>query len=284
MSIKKCFANGMQIELIRSSRKRKKNEINETYQSQMGTKVIINKIQLKFNTNQWNLLFYLIHSYEEYNILLHIQQFIQEQKSLPIKLRFKVTSFNVLFGSILSGIEQFFKMNNDFVSLCCHDRSILLRCAMENAGCLGSILIIPELPFLDYPGVAQSFENNFESVLMDLNRRLRKEIDRDVTFIKLGIGMFVLSTMNCSSYTNSSLDYLQNIKDILRIQDIYGEVTWKYLLYKCDHQQAVICFANFIKSHLGINRAIIEIHQSEQHKRMVKNLIEKMDQHVTVSR
>jgi hypothetical protein len=70
----------MQIELIRSSRKRKKNPTNEPYQSQMVTKVIINKVQLRFNRNQWNLISNLIHCYEEYYILSHIQQFIQETK------------------------------------------------------------------------------------------------------------------------------------------------------------------------------------------------------------
>ncbi len=225
----------------------------------------------------------MTHCYEKYNILSHVQQFIQEQTSLPIKLRFKIGSLDTFFGSILKGIELFFELNHDFLSLCSHDRSILLRCAMENAGSFTVAFILRELPLFDYPGVTEFTENHFQSLLMTRTKHLPNEIDRDITFVKLAMAMFVFSTINCASHTNIGLDYLKNVKDILHIQDNYAEIAWRYLLYKYDHKQAVVCFNNFIKSLLVINSAIIEIHQSQQYKRMVENLIEKINQQVIVS-
>jgi hypothetical protein len=236
------------------------------------------------NADQQNLLSNLIHRYEEYNALSHIQQFIQKQTSLPIKLRFKVASIDGLFESILSGIiELFFKSNNDFLSLSSHDRSILLRCAMENARSFAAVLVFRQAQLFDQPDISKSIETIYGSIVMNLTKRLLNEVDRDITFVKLGIAMFAFSTTNCASYTNVGLDYLKNIKDILRIQNMYAEVAWKYLLYKCNHTQAVICFTNFIKSLLLVNIAVIEIHQSQHHKRMVANLIEKIDQQVTIN-
>ncbi len=234
----------------------------------------------ELNIDQSNLLLNLIDCYEEYNILSHVQQFIQEQTSLPIKLRFKTASLDTFFGSILNGIELFFKLNQNFLSLCSHDRSILLRCTMKNAGSFTAALILREVPFIYYPDITESIENN----LINLTKHLPNEIDHDIIFVKLGIAMFVFSTTNCTSYTNIDFDYLENIKDILQIQDMYAEIAWRYLLYKYDYTQAVLCFNNFIKSFLVINSTIIAIHQSEQHKRMVENLIEKINQQVTISR
>ncbi len=228
--------------------------------------------------NQWNLISNLIHCYEEHNSLVYVEQFINEQTSLPIKLRYKASSFNALSELILSGIERFFKMNNDFVSLCSDDRSILLRCAMENAGSFGSILVLRESQLFNHSDIVKSIETIYGSIVLNHTKRLLDQVDRDITFVKLGISMFVFSTMNCANYTNIGLKNFQNIKDILRIQDIYAEVTWKYLLYKYDHRQSVKCFINFIRCLLIVNKAIIEVHQAEHYKRMVENLIEKMDQ------
>ncbi len=232
------------------------------------------------NIDLYNLLLNLIHCYEEYNILSHIQKFIQEQTSLPIKLRFKTTPLDTFFGSVLNGIELFFKLNKNFISLCPHGRSVLLRCAMENAGSLTVVLILREVPFFHYPDVTESIEDN----LMNLTKYLPNEINRNITFVKLGLAMFIFSTPNCAIYTNIDLDYLKNIKDISRIQDMYAEIAWKYLLCKYDYKQAVKCFMNFIKSFLVINSAIIEIHQSQQYKHMIENFIEKINQQVVISK
>lgn len=218
------------------------------------------------NIDQRNLLLNLSQYYEECNILSHIQQFIQEQNNLPIKLRYKIASLDTLFRSVLNGIESFFKLNNYFLSLCSYDRSNLLRCAMENAGSFTIALILREIPFFDYP---------------DLTKYLPNEIARDITFIQLGFAMFVFSITHCTGYSDN---VLTNMKDILRIQDLYVETTWKYLLYKYDYRQTVICFIYFTKSLLVINRTIINIHQSEQYKQIIENLIDKINQQIIINR
>jgi hypothetical protein len=217
------------------------------------------------NVDQRNLLLNLNQYYKEYNILSYIQQFIQEQIHLPIKLRYKIASLNPLFQSILNGIELFFKLNHNFLSLYSYDHSNLLRYTMENAGNITLALILREIPLFDYLDLT-------ESILINITKHLSNEIARDITFIQLGIVMFIFSTTNHTNYSDNNFVYLKNIKDILRIQDLYAEITWKYLIYKYDHTQAVICFIYLIKSFLMINRAIIKIHQSEQYQQIIENL------------
>ena len=238
---------------------------------------LLNAKHLELNLDQRNLLLSLNQYCVEHNILSYVQQFLQEQTSLPIKLRYKIASWNVLFGSILHGIGLFFKLNNNFLSLCSDDPSNLLRYAMENAGSVTVALVLREIPLFDYLEMT-------ESVSINLTKYLPKEIACDVTFIQLSIAMFVFSIMNCTGYSDNGLEQLTSRQDIFRIQGLYAEVTWKYLLYKYDHTQAVICFISFVKSLLFINHVIIEIHQSEQHKRMIGNLIEKINQQVVLNR
>jgi hypothetical protein len=154
---------------------------------------------------------------------------------------------------------------------------------MENAGSFGAVLVLRQTKLFDHPGITESVETVYGSTVSNLTLRLLDEVDRDITFVKLGIAMFAFSTNNCASYTNVGLGYLKNIKDILRIQDMYAEVAWKYLLYRYDHQQAVKCFINFIQCLFIVNTAIIATHEELNHKRMFENLIEKIDQQVTVT-
>ena len=234
--------------------------------------------------DQWNLISNLVHCYEEHSVLLYIRNYIQEQTTLPIKMRCKTAAIDKLFESILCGVGLFFKSNQDFLSLCSHDRPILLRSAMENAGTCGSILVYREVQLSDQPDMPQSIETIYGTIVKNLSKYLLDEVDRDMTFVKLGLAMFAFSTTNYSCYSTIGFDQLTNIKDILRIQNMYAEVTWKYLLYKYNYAQTVIFFTNFIKTQLLINVAINEVRQSEHHKLIMGNLTEKINQHVTINK
>lgn len=137
---------------------------------------------------------------------------------------------------------------------------------MENAGHFTAVLVSCKIPFFNYSNLTESTENILNN--------------RDIIFVKLGIIMFIFSTINCAEYNNIDLDYLKNIQNILRIQNMYAEIAWRYLPYKYDPSQAVMYFTNFIKSLLIIHSSIIEIHQSQQHKYMIQNLIQKINQRV----
>jgi hypothetical protein len=203
---------------------------------------------------------------------------MREQDNLPLKLRFKMASVNEIFAFILGGIRYFFASNRDFLSLDCHDRSVLIRYAMENAGSLGAILVLRRVPFCDNPGFVKTVEDIYGSVVMNLTKRLIDNVDPDIIFVKLGIAMFAFSTTNCASYPNVGLDHLRNIKNILRIQNRYAEVAWKYLLYRYDYEQAVKCFVNFIRCLLIVINVIVETEQAQQHRHMIKDIVEKTDQ------
>jgi hypothetical protein len=138
---------------------------------------------------------------------------------------------------------------------------------MKNAGCFTIALIVREIPLFDYSDLTESI----------LIKHLPTEIAHDRTFIQLGVVMFFFSSINHTDYSDTDYDY---IKDILRIQNFYAEITWKYLVYKYDHTKTVICFIHLIKSFVIINQAISKIHEIEQYKQMIDNLIEKINSQI----
>lgn len=202
-------------------------------------------------------------SYDEYQIFAHVKQFAQEQNSLPIKLRLKISSFDVLFRSIVHGIDLFFKLNHSFLSSAGENLSDLLHYALENAGHLTLAFIRNEIPFF-------SNSNPTESILFSLIQYLPNEILDDRTFLHLGIVLFIFSI---TDYSRTSFS---QIKDILHIQNFYVEMTWKYLISKYTINQSVMFFIHLIRSLMVVDHVIRDIHQSEEHQRLIENLLGKI--------
>lgn len=142
---------------------------------------------------------------------------------------------------------------------------------MGNAGCLTLAFVRHEIPLC--PQLDRT-----ESVLFNFIRYLPTDILDDRTFLQLGIVIFVFSINDYSEFNRNGSS------EIVRIQNFYVEITWKYLMSKYNCNQTVIFVLNLIKSLMMINHVIREIHQSEEHQRLMENLLRKIDQQLHVQR
>lgn len=278
--LKKCLDCGMQIELIRCSRqgnsrkskekkpfttnsvrrKNKRIEFFDLFQFEICN--LIDRYP-QLSQSQRDILDKLNHLYAEYQIFAHVKQFAQEQNSLPIKLRLKISSFDVLFRSIVHGIELFFKLNQSFLSSCEETLVNLHHYALEHAGHLTIAFIRNEIPFF-------SQSNRTESILFNLIHYLPHPILADRTFLHLSLIIFIFSITDYSHLDRISL------KDILHIQNIYVEMTWKYLISKYPVNQSVMFVIHLIRSFFLLDQIIREIHQLEEHQRLIENLLGKL--------
>jgi hypothetical protein len=80
---------------------------------------------------------------------------------------------------------------------------------------------------------------------LDIHLWAMKFIDPDIILVKLALSLFAFSESTYSYFPNISPD-LTNPLIILAIQNKYAEITWKYLLYRYGHYQAVRRFLNII--------------------------------------
>lgn len=243
----KCLNSGMQREMIRSSRSQPIVRLN-LVQSDLST--------LTFD--QWNLISNLSHCYDEYSGLAIGENYILQQHNLPLKYRFKSSSLVNLCRMSLQGAELLYKKNEDFLSLSLNDRSCLLENTFKYTGCLVANFMVYKVGIVNYPAFYDSMAMITHSSVVPATQRIVHRLDFDMMIIKLLLVILSFSTINLSMDSKTPSSNLSNIKEILRIQDIYIDITWRYLVYKCGFQGAVKCFSELIRCIFAVNEILVQ--------------------------
>ncbi|UJR23911.1 hypothetical protein I4U23_026883 [Adineta vaga] len=291
----KCFAIGMNREMIRSSlsqnRKGKSiNHINITSPissskkqpyEQIPTLNLLQSDQSILSIEQWNLLSNLIHSFDQYSGYSYVLNFIQEQNTLPLKLRYRYSAVSEFFTSMMNQIQCVFEKNRDFLSLSTNDRTILLRITAEYTSSIGGIFLLYQSHLFDYSLFYQSTQTIFSSNSTATIKRVIDHLDSDDTFIKLVLALLAFSTTNYTIYSGS-MSHLIDSNAILPTQNLYTEITWRYLLHKYNQNEAVVRFMNVIRCMLLVNRVIVEAHDSQQFMEIVDGIIEQSERKLYV--
>jgi hypothetical protein len=228
--------------------------------------------------NQWNLLSGLVHCFDKNSGYSFVEQFIDDQNALPIKLRFKYASVTKFFTSMLGKVQLVFEKNRDCLSLSSHDRTTLLRNTIEYNAIIGGMFLLRHARLLDDVTFFTSAEIIFHSSTMILIKRIIDRFDADDTFSKIILATLAFTSINYTVYKKNVRTNLTNIKAILPIQDMYTELAWRYLLHKYGEYQAVIRFSNLIGCLLLVNDTIVEAHESQQYAEIIESVIEQTEQ------
>ncbi|CAF1189625.1 unnamed protein product [Adineta steineri] len=288
----KCFASGMKIELIRGSRskknskkRQKKNTITKfnlpTINDQLQKSSTFNLLQFDqsiLTIEQWNILSYLFNCFDEQKQFLLINQFISEQNSLPYKFRFKCGSVRQLISLLTSKTQSLFEKNHDFYSLCTRDRSILLHRIMKYIAVINLSYIVQQTHIINYPSFNKILENLFGKTATLINKQAFTLINNfDVGFLKLAFTIICFSTIDYVIYENISGANFISVKRIMEIQDLYIELTWRYLVYEYSEQKAIVHFSSFIRFIFAVHNAIILMQNEEVFTSMIHSTIEQIE-------
>jgi hypothetical protein len=158
----------------------------------------------------------------------------------------------------------------------------LFRSTAEYTTSIGGVFTLRKYQLFDYPAFYHSAEMIFRPTAAAFTRRVIDQLDPDDTFIKLILAALAFSTSNYTVYTISNLDNLTNLKAILNVQDMYTELTWRYLLYKYGHHQAVIRFSDLIRCLFLAKYAIAEAHESKQFTEIIDSVIEQTEEKLSI--
>ncbi|CAF1327115.1 unnamed protein product [Rotaria magnacalcarata] len=294
----KCFESGMQIQMLRSSiikKNKTKRKIKETERLDILTTLNntnrtqntlnsnrLQSAQSTFSINDWNLLSNLTQCYDELGGFSLVQDFIREQNSLPPKARYKRTSVSQLILSLIGRSQLFYENNTHFISLCSHDRSILVHSSMKYIGSLGACFIIRNNDLWNNLIFYKSAENFYRFNTLAGTVRILNQLDFDSTFLKLALAILVFSTFDYTYYNNLAPVELFDIKTILHIQNIYAELAWQYLTCKYNHKQAVVSISTFIRCLFFLNDAIIDAIEIKQYKDMIDSVIQQTKKTITL--
>ncbi|CAF1053192.1 unnamed protein product [Rotaria sordida] len=297
----KCFLCGMKIEKIRSSRpkpnktNRGRNVMTNLVETtsrtlvrfnepeQLPTVNLLRSDQSTLTIDQWNLISNLSHCYDEYSGLSIGEHYIRKQNTLPLKLRFKAASLINLYQMMLEGGPLLYKNNRDFLSLSVNDRSILLRNTIRYAAGLSANFIVYQVRLMNYSAYYDAIGILSHPALIPVMKRMSKQLDFDLIVMKLFLAILPFSTIGYTVYSNSSPENLSDIKEILRIQDSYVELLWRYLLYKYNYEQAVKLFSNLIRPVFAIHAIIHKTLDIDWITDTIDSLVQQTDQTLTIT-
>ena len=231
--------------------------------------------QSLFITSEWTLFSNLIHIYQETKLLAVGQQLValgNSMESNPLIYEQRVFHF---LASIYQTSGDYLHANRDLCRLSSTDRSIILRSAADNVTCVGAIFAIHQCRLFDLDMFSKAMNKTYGERTIELHRQAAKFIDTDLVLIKLALSLFAVS--ECTSFyspSSSSSTMFTNTRAILRIQNKYAEVTWKYLLYRHGHSQAVKIFLNVTRWFLAISACMFHIQSLVKHSNDLNSLVE----------
>jgi hypothetical protein len=216
------------------------------------------------NSNLWTLL----SNYDERQLLSIAQQFNNQSNNFTLAIQF----FNCLYET--SG--TYIRSNDHLRSLSSDDRSIFLRNLTDNITCLGMAFTLSCTRLFHSRSFINISINLYGENFISTIQRILKFIDPDIILDKLTISLFAFSN-NMSLFTSPITIKPFNTLAIFRIQNIYVELTWKYLVYKYGFIQSIQRFNNLIQCLLAATMTVSNAQTIDKHTYDLQSLIEQIE-------
>lgn len=147
---------------------------------------------------------------------------------------------------------------------------------MDNITCLASVYTFAQMRLTENLSLMRCLSEIYGSMVMDYHRWLMKFAQCDSILFKLALALFsVLS--NGRVYHQDGLNDCSNVRSIVEIGDRYGEVVWKYLLYKDGHDGAVKKYMWLIRWFLALSVLVYYVRGNKRHVYDVHGMVEETE-------
>lgn len=231
--------------------------------------------------DEWNLLSNILQAYDEQNLIVRTQNALQEQLSLPPKFRSKISLAFDITSLFYTSIQPFLERLTYFHQLPSETRQMLLRNNLHGTGTFNSMFAASEAKVFDYDYYIGTCEQIYGANCM-------KEVERFIARRELNINLMKIMLVILSFSSNCSivlpdLDFdmnkslTSNSIDLIRTQDIFIVLLWKYLVYQYGFSEAVRRLDSLVKYYLDLLNRMNDI-TNQQHLDMIEDIIRKTTQ------
>jgi len=152
----------------------------------------------------------------------------------------------------------------------------MLHNVADNLSCMGCAFVMHHCHLLNLDAFSNAMITMYGKRTIDIHLWTMKFIDPDIVLIKLALSLFAFSE-NTYSYSPNISTNLTNSITILEIQNKYAEITWRYLLYRYGHYQAVKRFLNIISWLKATNILLFHVQSLVLHVNDVNSLVEQTE-------
>lgn len=205
-------------------------------------------------------------------------EYSDEQNKLPMKFRFKMSTIHELTVSVTTTAQLLFEKNSDFLSLCAHDQSILLEHSIRHTAGLGGLFIFYKAELMDCRMFFDNITTLYEQKALHNCLRCMRLLAFDFVFVKLCLVILILIPIDHTYYADTKPIYLNDGKTIFHIQNLYIELTWRYLLYRYGHRQAVLAFSNLIRTFFALDKSIAGATEVQEYNSMIETLVQQTEE------
>ena len=234
---------------------------------------LLDRDSSSLNDSQQNLLSNLIQNYPESELLSISQTIKYENDSLGI---INPSTLQSLLASFYETAGKSLRSNADIAHLESHDRSILLHTAVANATCASGQLICHHFQLTQYDRVWKHLEDIYGEIARYYKQLSVKFAESNVVIWKLSMALLVLSTNTRIFCRNVEGEY-QDITEILKIQDKYAEILWKYLLYEYGSSEAIKRYVRMIEWFLSLTVFMEHAYDVDMYVNDVESLVEQTE-------
>jgi len=225
--------------------------------------------------DEWNLLSNILHAYDENNSNYYFKSLLEQQSSLPPKLRSKSTITLDIIGFFYTTTQSFIKRIPFFNDLSIDARRAVIQHNSNTTGTFNSIFISRETNAMDSSSFVVGCCDLYGQENHDEYKKFLSKLEQNGIIFKIMLLILAFSG-NCSIValdTTENLETTASAKSLVHVQNILVTMLWKYLNYQYGFLGAIKCFNSFIKYILNILRWTEE-RSIVQHRDMVDTIVE----------
>lgn len=200
---------------------------------------------------------------------------LEYQTSLPPKLRSKSTITLDIVKFFYSSIKSFVESVPFFQDLSVDARRAVVEHNFDTTGTLNSIFLVRETCALDSVAYVTGCSTVYGYDNLAELKKYVSQLEQNGILVKLML-LITAFAANCSIVTLDPRENLATITSaisLIRVQNIFVTMLWKYLIYQYGDLGAVRWFNSSIKYILNILRWTNEKHTPE-HWEMVDNVVQ----------
>lgn len=226
----------------------------------------------------------MINTYDEHNPSKAIRTELHQLALLPPKLRLKRSEIYNIVGQFFTTIQSLIKLSPDFHRLSLEARRTLTKHNLDSVGALNGIFLCRELNLYRDEIFFDSCNLYYGPNHMMNCVRTSDKCDSNGSLIKILLFIMICSS-NCSIATfdtDETMKTMEQTRDLIRFQDIYANILWKYLVYLYGYDHAVLRMASLVKNMLDVMLMLDMMPTNEKHQHMVDAIVMETEKNLLI--
>ncbi|CAF3219982.1 unnamed protein product [Rotaria sp. Silwood2] len=275
----KCLAVGMKSDLIRKADlTREKQKSGKSKTEEIAVVAIPQQSALDrppdgdlfLNASDWTLISNIVHAFDTFSPVSEVRRTIENSTTSASNIQYDISQSLNLMSSFYNSLQSFISSTPDFKVLTLDEQRSLFQRNMLGLLCVGGMYLMRESGIFDKP------EN--ESVMLPLYgievtqqaRLICRQLNFDPVLIKVMLVALAFSSNCYMIHNRGNIDkdsLLLGTFRLLGSQNVYVELTWKYLLHTYGYNIAVQTFSKLIKQLLDTLALAIDMYTNNWKKK-----------------